>query len=201
MSNKGYLLVMMQAPPAFEDEFNAWYDTEHIPERVAVPGFETGIRYVCVNGSPRFLAMYDMESPEVLNSPAYLSVSFEQASPWTKRVTSRVKVTRFAGQQIYPGHQITGPASRVMVLRLFDGVVNPGRIDTCRSRLHLHLTPVDPRLVVQKLGGQPLAYASPIEPQGVSGHGHQHGPHSKVKPTGFAQHGHAGIDHGPARAG
>ena len=121
MSNKGYLLVMMQAPPAFEDEFNAWYDTEHIPERVAVPGFETGIRYVCVNGSPRFLAMYDMESPEVLNSPAYLSVSFEQASPWTKRVTSRVKVTRFAGQQIYPGHQITGPASRVMVLR-FSGL-------------------------------------------------------------------------------
>ena len=115
--NKGYLLVMMQAPPAFEDEFNAWYDTEHIPERVAVPGFETGIRYVCVSGSPRFLAMYDTQTPQVLASPDYLRVSFDQASPWTKRVTSRVKVDRSAGIQIYPGHKITGRAARVMLLR------------------------------------------------------------------------------------
>ena len=117
MNNKGYLLVMMQAPPAFEDEFNAWYDAEHIPERLAVPGFETGLRYVCLSGSPRFLAMYDTQSPEVLASPEYLRVSFEKASPWTKRVTSRVKVDRSAGVQIYPGHLVTGRATRVVLLR------------------------------------------------------------------------------------
>jgi hypothetical protein len=115
--NKGYLLVMMQPPPAFEDEFNAWYDTEHIPERVAVPGFETGIRYVCVNGFPRFLAMYDTQDPEVLASPEYLRVSFDKSSPWTKRVTSRVKVDRSAGVQIYPGNKITGRAPRALLLR------------------------------------------------------------------------------------
>ena len=42
MPNKGFLLVLMQPPPAFEEEFNAWYDAEHIPERCATPGFETG---------------------------------------------------------------------------------------------------------------------------------------------------------------
>src|SRR3954464_8501762 len=102
-NTKGYLLVMMQPPPAFEDEFNAWYDTEHIPERVAVPGFETGIRYVCLSGAPRFLAIYDTRTPQVLDSPEYLRVSFDRSSPWTKRVTSRVKVDRSAGAQIYPG--------------------------------------------------------------------------------------------------
>jgi len=117
MNHKGYLLVMMQAPPAFEDEFNAWYDTEHIPERVAVPGFETGIRYVCLTGSPRFLAIYDTQSPEVLASPEYLRVSFDKASPWTKRVTSRVKVDRSAGVQIYPGQLVTGRATRAVLLR------------------------------------------------------------------------------------
>ncbi len=117
MKNKGYLLVMMQAPPAFEDEFNAWYDTEHIPERLAVTGFETGIRYVCLNGSPRFLAIYDTHSPKVLESPEYLRVSFDKASPWTKRVTSRVKVNRLAGIQIYPGDKVTGRATRVLLLR------------------------------------------------------------------------------------
>lgn len=117
MTNKGYLLVMMQPPPAFEDEFNAWYDTEHIPERVAVPGFESGVRYVCVTGFPRFLAMYDTHDPDVLTSPEYMRVSFDKSSPWTKRVTGRVKVDRSAGVQIYPGNKVTGRAARVLLLR------------------------------------------------------------------------------------
>src|SRR5688572_15568118 len=83
--NKGFLLVLMQPPPTLEEEFNAWYDTEHIAERLAVPGFETALRYVCIDGAPRYLAMYDLASPEVLSSPAYLKVGFENASPWTKR--------------------------------------------------------------------------------------------------------------------
>lgn len=117
METKGYLLVMMQPPPAFEEEFTAWYDTEHIPERLAVPGFESGVRYVCLSGSPRFLAMYDTRTPDVLDSPEYLRVSFDKSSPWTKRVTSRVRVIRAAGRQIYPGDQVTGRATRVLLLR------------------------------------------------------------------------------------
>ena len=89
MSHKGYLLVMMQAPPAFEDEFNAWYDTEHIPERVAVPGFESGLRFVCLSGNPRFLAIYDTQSPEVLSSPEYLKVSFGNARQGGATVSAR----------------------------------------------------------------------------------------------------------------
>ena len=87
--DKGFLLVLMQPPPALEEEFNAWYDTEHIPERLSVPGFETALRYVCTDGAPRYLAMYDLACPGVLDSPAYLKVGFDNASPWTKRVTSR----------------------------------------------------------------------------------------------------------------
>jgi hypothetical protein len=120
MSNKGYLLVMMEAPAALEEEFQAWYDTEHIPERLAVPGFETGLRFVCIEGSPRYLAMYDLADPQVLDSPDYLKVSFESASPWTKRVTSRVKVYRHAGEQIYPGTSLTGRAARLLLLRFRD---------------------------------------------------------------------------------
>jgi len=154
MSHKGYLLVMMQAPPAFEDEFNAWYDTEHIPERVAVPGFETGLRYVCLSGAPRFLAIYDTKSPEVLASPEYLQVSFENASPWTQRVTSRVKVNRSAGVQIYPGNLLTGHATRVLLLRFRGLAANAseqiieglrsnyeGRAETIQWRVFSNATP------------------------------------------------------------
>jgi hypothetical protein len=117
VANKGFLLVTMHAPPAFEEEFNAWYDTEHLPERLAVPGFETASRYVCVSGHPRYLAMYDLARPEVLDSPEYLSVAFANSSPWTLRVMQRVRVYRAAGRQIYPGTAITRSPARVQLLR------------------------------------------------------------------------------------
>lgn len=120
MPNKGFLLVLMQPPPAFEEEFNAWYDTEHIAERLAVPGFETGLRFVCVEGTPRYLAMYDLTRLEVLDSPEYLAVA-GNASPWTKRVTSRVRIYRSVGAQVYPGNAVTQRCARVTLLR-FRGI-------------------------------------------------------------------------------
>ncbi|MGH6913184.1 MAG: hypothetical protein ACREH3_05710 [Geminicoccales bacterium] len=117
MTNKGFLLVLMQPPPTFEEEFNEWYDTEHVPERLAVPGFESGLRYVCIAGTPRYLAMYDLARPQVLETPEYLRVSLERSSPWTRRVTSKVRIYRSAGQQVYPGDALTGRAARVLLLR------------------------------------------------------------------------------------
>jgi hypothetical protein len=117
LANKGFLLVTMQPPPAFEEEFNAWYDTEHLPERLAVPGFETALRFVCISGHPRYLAMYDLVHPQVLDSAAYLKVAFANSSPWTLRVLQRVRVYRSFGRQIYPGNALTGTCARVEVLR------------------------------------------------------------------------------------
>jgi hypothetical protein len=115
--NKGFLLVLMQPPPAFEDEFNAWYDTEHIPERAALPGFESALRFVCIDGAPKYLAMYDLESAAVLDSPAYQAIAGDKSGPWTRRVTSRVRIYRSAGDQVYPGQAVTGRCARVKLLR------------------------------------------------------------------------------------
>ena len=114
MPQKGFLLVFMNPPPAFDEEFNAWYDSEHIPERLSVPGVLTGLRYINIaGGAPRYLAMYDLERFEVLETPAYLRVAFDNSSPWTKRVTARARVQRFAGHQLQPGDHVTGRAARL----------------------------------------------------------------------------------------
>lgn len=117
MTNKGFLLVLMQPPPAFEEEFNEWYDEEHLPERLAVPGFESGHRYVCISGASRYLAMYDLASPQVLETPEYLGVSLERSSPWTRRIMRKVRSYRAAGSQVYPGGVLTRRAARVLLLR------------------------------------------------------------------------------------
>ncbi len=82
---KGFLAVWMDVEPAAEEEFHAWYIRQHIPERVGVPGFLNGRRYEATSGAPRFLAVYDTESPAVLSSAPYLE-RLNDPTPWTKKV-------------------------------------------------------------------------------------------------------------------
>jgi antibiotic biosynthesis monooxygenase (ABM) superfamily enzyme len=87
----GLLLVMMDIDPEHEDDFNHWYDEEHVQERNAIPGFLTARRYRAVEGGPKYLAIYEMDTPEVLDSEAYRYVSEEGRSEWTERVVGRAK--------------------------------------------------------------------------------------------------------------
>ncbi|MEE8364122.1 MAG: DUF4286 family protein [Dehalococcoidia bacterium] len=83
---RGLLLVMMDIDPEHEEDFNRWYDEEHVPERLAIPGFLSGRRFRALDGTPKYLALYDLESPEVLQSEAYRRVAGEGRTEWTERV-------------------------------------------------------------------------------------------------------------------
>lgn len=118
---KGFLLVMMEPPPVLEEEFNAWYDTEHVPERLAVPGFESATRYVCVAGWPRYVAHYDLVSPGVIDSPAYQAICGDRFSPWTKRMLARVRgFYRVFGEQAIVTSQSTRSVGRMLLIRARD---------------------------------------------------------------------------------
>ena len=85
---RGLLLFMTDIDPAHEDEFQRWYEEEHIPERMAIPGFITARRFRAIEGAPKYLAVYDLESPDVLQSAAYQRIIGPGKSPWTKRMES-----------------------------------------------------------------------------------------------------------------
>src|SRR5215510_8735104 len=53
--------------------FYEWHDKEHIPERLAIPGFQRGRRFSCVGHSPEWLTLYEADSLDVLVSQAYLA--------------------------------------------------------------------------------------------------------------------------------
>jgi len=101
---KGVLIAAMDFSTVPEDEFNDWYDTEHIPERQRVPGFVTCQRWIGAENPKQSVATYDLESLSVLQGPAYRAIGGEHLSPWSKRVTGRVqRFLRFEGDQILPG--------------------------------------------------------------------------------------------------
>lgn len=88
-----------------EDEFNAWYDTEHVPERRGTPGFINCERWVGAENPKISIATYDLESLDVLKRDAYRRIGGENLSPWSKRVLGRVKrICRFEAEQTSPGN-------------------------------------------------------------------------------------------------
>lgn len=101
---KGLLLMAFDFRTAHADEFHAWYDQEHVPERLRVPGFLNAERWIDADDPNLHVATYDLASHEVLRTPAYDAVSGPNQSPWTKRVTGQCRrVLRFEGTQIVPG--------------------------------------------------------------------------------------------------
>jgi hypothetical protein len=104
---KGILVAAMDFSNVAEDEFNDWYDTEHVPERQRVPGFLVCQRWIGADNPKQSVATYDLESVSVLQGAGYRAIGGENLSSWSKRVTGRVqRLVRFEGDQILPGDKV-----------------------------------------------------------------------------------------------
>ena len=119
----GLLFAAMEPSPAADEEFQDWRtDTEHVPERAAIKGFLTARRFVCLQGWPRYLALYDLAYLEVLKEAGYAAVSGARFSPWSKRILGRVRGQfRAEGVQLHPGQAIfgaRGEPARMVLMRL-----------------------------------------------------------------------------------
>jgi hypothetical protein len=78
----GVLVVMVEVDPEHEDELNRWYDEEHIPEKLATPGFRSARRFADPGGG-RFLAIYELDDLDVATSDTYMN---QELSERTKAV-------------------------------------------------------------------------------------------------------------------
>ena len=65
------LFSQMEPPAELEAQFNDWYETEHIPVRLALPGFSRAVRYIACEGQRKYLAVYEIDDMAALKSPTY----------------------------------------------------------------------------------------------------------------------------------
>jgi hypothetical protein len=124
----GLLIASFDIGDCPRDEFNDWYDTEHIPDRQKVPGFLNFERWVGAEDPNLVLAIYDLQSVNVLQSPEYLRIGFHSPSPWTRRLMPKTKrVLRFVGEQITPGNVLAPKGAGGLLFMGFN--VQPGMED------------------------------------------------------------------------
>ncbi|MDD2862968.1 MAG: hypothetical protein PHI71_18130 [Acidiphilium sp.] len=93
------LFSEMAPEAAWEENFNTWYDTDHIPVRMMIEGFEGAQRYRAAQGD-NYLVVYDLVSLDVLKGPEYDKVKTDPTDQ-TKWMLANVRnFTRYLGNEI-----------------------------------------------------------------------------------------------------
>ncbi len=82
MAEKRVLLMVRigDVPLEIETEWNSWYNTEHIPDRLKIPGFISARRFKAIEGEYKYLTLYDLQNIEILAGEAYLKLRAWEAS-------------------------------------------------------------------------------------------------------------------------
>lgn len=85
----GVLLVGISVAPEHEEEFHAWYNTEHLPFLARVPGVLRARRFVRVDDPKRYLAVYELAGPDVPSSKEWDTA---RDTPWSARQRPRLNL-------------------------------------------------------------------------------------------------------------
>ena len=117
----GTLAVWSGIDAEAEDDYNAWYEREHMFERVSVPGIRRARHYQTVSGAPRFFTYFEMDAPSVITSGVYLEQT-NNSSPWTQRILPHFRdVNRTASRVVRRLGRGFGAAAMTIRFALVDG--------------------------------------------------------------------------------
>jgi hypothetical protein len=106
MANKkgtGLMLVGADIPADKEADFNKWYQEEHLQELMGVPGILNAARYEASKSGPKHLAVYELESVDVVNTDAFKN---RPRTEWGQKVSPSLIGTNFFNlvlDMIHPG--------------------------------------------------------------------------------------------------
>jgi len=158
----GILAIWNDVTPGRDADFETWFQSEHLAERLAVPGFRYGRRHEAVVGAPRYFVFYVTDGPEVLTSGPYLE-RLDNPTPMTRMVMSEVFVNmnrtlcrRVAHRgDIRGAYAVTArfdaPPDEAMLTPLMDALVKDTAI--AAAELWLAAGPGQPVSTEEKLRG------------------------------------------------
>ena len=98
------LVVTMEVDEADEPEFNEWYNEQHLPERMAIPGYVSARRFKLENGNNalKYLCIWEMVDGSPLQSEMYKDQNAHPTELYL-RVNKTIKLrTRGLYHQVYP---------------------------------------------------------------------------------------------------
>jgi hypothetical protein len=71
--------------PEMRAEWENWHSSEHMPERLAIPGFLRGTRWVALSGAPSYFVLYEVTQLATITGGAYLE-RLNNPTPWSRKM-------------------------------------------------------------------------------------------------------------------
>ena len=117
-SHIGMVVIWNDIKEEMRDEFVQWHSSEHLPERVSIPGFISGQRWYGEYASPQYLTTYVTQNTGVLTSDAYVQ-RLNNPTPWTlKTVAAFCNTCRAAGEVIWEHGSKKGYGGHILAIQI-----------------------------------------------------------------------------------
>jgi len=71
--------------PEVRAEWEDWHSVEHMPERLAIPGFLRGTRWVAESGEASYFVLYEVANLATITGGAYLE-RLNNPTPWSRKM-------------------------------------------------------------------------------------------------------------------
>lgn len=84
LTGDGAAVMWHEVRPEAKADYYEWHNREHMPERVGIPGFRRGRRYMAVDGQPKFFILYETDSAATLTGADY-QLRLNHPTPLTRR--------------------------------------------------------------------------------------------------------------------
>jgi hypothetical protein len=143
----GAVAIWHDIAPEGREIFYAWHGNEHMHERVGIPGFRRGRRFIAVDADLELFNLYEAQSVDVLRGDGYRE-RLNNPTPWTVQA---VKHFRAVARSIC---QVAASRGRAQ-----GGLVATLRYDVAPGREPAHLSKVSGELLPQLVAAPGVAAA------------------------------------------
>ncbi len=107
MTERGNNIVIIYADctPEADAEYNRWYDTRHMPQRLTVPGYLATVRYQNTGKGAKYVMLYELSGADVLDSAPVKQISATY-DDWDRKMMAAATVeARGVYQRVFTGKQ------------------------------------------------------------------------------------------------
>lgn len=89
LEGRGAVAIWQDVRPEVRADWYEWHTREHMPERVGIPGFLRGRRYIALDARPEFFTLYETASPAVTTGADY-AARLNNPTEWTQRIAPKL---------------------------------------------------------------------------------------------------------------
>lgn len=111
---RGAVTIWNDIDPAGREIFYAWHEQEHMIERVGIPGFLRGRRYIAIDAEIEWFTLYETTTAAVMSGPDYLA-RLNSPTEWTRRAVREFRNVTRGLTEVVAGRGVTDGACLLAV--------------------------------------------------------------------------------------